>query len=45
MKDFSEKNDKTDDTAFRVVASDANIFDFDFMIFINLIKNQMSLDN
>ena len=35
---FSEKTKDSENQTFRVVASDANIFDFDFMIFINLIK-------
>ncbi len=43
-KAFSEKIENTENQAFRVVASDANIFDFDFMIFINLIKKLMKID-
>lgn len=42
-KTFSDKKDASDSEAFRVVASDANIFDFDFMIFINLIKKLMKI--
>ena len=41
---FSEKTKDSENQTFRVVASDANIFDFDFMIFINLIKKLMKID-
>ena len=41
---FSEKTKDSENQTFRVVANDANIFDFDFMIFINLIKKLMKLD-
>ncbi|MBO7126841.1 hypothetical protein J6W78_04770 [bacterium] len=44
-KAFSEKIENTENQAFRVVVSDANIFDFDFMIFINLIKKLMKIDD
>lgn len=44
-KAFSDKKDFSDSETFRVVASDANIFDFDFMIFINLIKKLMKIDD
>ena len=43
-KAFSEKTKDSENQTFRVVASDANIFDFDFMIFINLIKKLMKID-
>ncbi len=42
IKAFSEKN-KGGDLSFRVIVSDANIFDFDFMIFISLIKELMGI--
>jgi len=44
-KAFSDKKEISDSETFRVVASDANIFDFDFMIFINLIKKLMKIDD
>ena len=40
---FSDKKESSDSESFRVIASDANIFDFDFMIFINLIKKLMKI--
>ena len=43
-KAFSEKTKDSENQTFRIVASDANIFDFDFMIFINLIKKLMKID-
>ena len=43
MKAFSDKRESSDSESFRVIASDANIFDFDFMIFINLIKKLMKI--
>lgn len=42
---FSEKTENSENQTFRVVASDANIFDFDFMIFINLIKKLMKIED
>ncbi len=45
MKGFADRNRDSENQAFRVVASDANIFDFDFMIFINLIKELMKIDS
>ena len=45
MKAFSEKTESAGNQGFRVIASDANIFDFDFMIFINLIKRLMKIDS
>ena len=45
IKAFSEKKESAGSQAFRVVASDANIFDFDFMIFINLIKKLMRISS
>ena len=45
MKAFSERTENAGEQAFRIIASDANIFDFDFMIFINLIKRLMKIDN
>ena len=43
MKAFAEKRANSDSETFNLVVSDANIFDFDFMIFINLIKNLMKI--
>ena len=45
IKAFADKNRDSENQTFRVVASDANIFDFDFMIFINLIKELMKIDS
>ena len=45
MKVFADKNRNSENQTFRVVTSDANIFDFDFMIFINLIKELMEIDS
>ena len=45
MKAFADKNRNSENRSFRVIASDANIFDFDFMIFINLIKELMEIDS
>ncbi|MBO4698425.1 zinc ribbon domain-containing protein [bacterium] len=43
MKAFLEKRGNSDTETFNLVVSDANIFDFDFMIFINLIKKLMKI--
>ncbi|MBO4698882.1 hypothetical protein J5690_04640 [bacterium] len=43
IRAFSDKKENADSESFRVIASDANIFDFDFMIFINLIKKLMKI--
>ena len=43
MSVFSKKNESAENKTFRVITSDANIFDFDFMIFINLIKKLMKI--
>ena len=45
VRAFSNKKEISDSETFRVVASDANIFDFDFMIFINLIKKLMKISS
>jgi len=45
VKAFADKNESAGNQAFRLVASDANIFDFDFMIFINLIKKLMRISS
>jgi len=45
MKEYAEKHGKSDSETFNLVVSDANIFDFDFMIFINLIKKLMKIDS
>lgn len=41
LKGFAEKNVGED--GYNIVVSDANIFDFDFMIFINVIKALMKI--
>ena len=43
MSAFSKKTEDAENGTFRVITSDANIFDFDFMIFINLIKKLMRI--
>ena len=43
MKEYAEKYGNSDSETFNIVVSDANIFDFDFMIFINLIKKLMKI--
>lgn len=43
MKTFSEKPENPDSETFSLVVSDVNLFDFDFMIFINLIKKLMKI--
>ena len=43
MKEYAEKYGNSDSETFNLVVSDANIFDFDFMIFINLIKKLMRI--
>lgn len=43
MKEYAEKYGNSDSETFNLVVSDANIFDFDFMIFINLIKKLMKI--
>jgi hypothetical protein len=45
MSAFSQKTEDADDLTFRVITSDANIFDFDFMIFINLIKKLLKISS
>ena len=45
MKEYAGKYEKSDSETFTLVVSDANIFDFDFMIFINLIKKLMKIDS
>ena len=45
MKEYAEKHGKSASETFNLVVSDANIFDFDFMIFINLIKKLMKIDS
>jgi tetratricopeptide (TPR) repeat protein len=45
VRAFADKNESAGNQTFRVVASDANIFDFDFMIFINLIKKLMRISS
>lgn len=41
LKKFAEKN--TADSGYNIVVTDANIFDFDFMIFISFIKSLMRI--
>ena len=43
MREYAEKHGNSDSETFNLVVSDANIFDFDFMIFINLIKRLMKI--
>ena len=45
MSAFSQKTENDESGTFRVITSDANIFDFDFMIFINLIKKLMKISS
>ena len=45
MRDYAEKYGNSDSETFNIVVSDANIFDFDFMIFINLIKKLMKISS
>lgn len=41
LRSFAEKN--TPENGYSIIISDANIFDFDFMIFISLIKALMKI--
>ena len=45
MREYAEKHGGSDSETFNLVVSDANVFDFDFMIFINLIKKLMKISS